>query len=56
MGRKGVGKIAPLGICERIEILTSGGDLIRDGKARGYRTATHHPEPSRDDDRLWISV
>ncbi|MBD2459462.1 ATP-binding protein [Oscillatoria sp. FACHB-1407] len=44
MGRKGVGKLAPFGICERIEILTSGGDLTRgkdaNGKtAKGYLTA-----------------
>jgi Histidine kinase-, DNA gyrase B-, and HSP90-like ATPase len=44
MGRKGVGKLAPFGICERIEILTSGGQLI-DGKdesgvsKKGYLTA-----------------
>lgn len=43
-GRKGVGKLAPFGICRRIEILTSGGKKI-DGvdpsgaKAKGYRTA-----------------
>lgn len=29
MGRKGVGKLAPFGICQKIEILTSGGDLIK---------------------------
>lgn len=44
MGRKGVGKLAPFGICERIEILTSGGQLIN-GKdengntTKGYLTA-----------------
>jgi len=44
MGRKGVGKLAPFGICERIEIVTSGGDLT-DGKdengesVTGYLTA-----------------
>ncbi|MGH7427514.1 MAG: ATP-binding protein, partial [Candidatus Methylomirabilaceae bacterium] len=25
MGRKGIGKLAPFGICERIEVLSSGG-------------------------------
>ena len=39
MGRKGVGKIAPLGICERIEILTAGGDEVKEGETQGYRTA-----------------
>jgi Histidine kinase-, DNA gyrase B-, and HSP90-like ATPase len=44
MGRKGVGKLAPFGICKRIEILTSGGELIQgkdvDGKEiQGYLTA-----------------
>jgi len=44
MGRKGVGKLAPFGICERIEITTSGGELV-DGKdengdnIKGYLTA-----------------
>jgi len=44
MGRKGVGKLAPFGICERIEILTSGGEEISEIDAngntiKGYRTA-----------------
>lgn len=44
MGRKGVGKLAPFGICERIELLTSGGERVKgvnaDGdSAVGYLTA-----------------
>lgn len=44
MGRKGVGKLAPFGICERIEILTSGGDMTEGEngngqKSQGYLTA-----------------
>jgi hypothetical protein len=46
MGRKGIGKLAPFGICRVIEIISSGGDLVveRDvtsGKERnlGYRVA-----------------
>ena len=44
MGRKGVGKLAPFGICRKIEIVTSGGDLIesideKDNPIRGYLTA-----------------
>jgi hypothetical protein len=39
MGRKGVGKLAPFGICEKIEILTSGGDLIKREDGEGYLTA-----------------
>lgn len=43
MGRKGVGKLAPFGICEIIEIITSGGDEITrpgsDGPETGYLTA-----------------
>ncbi len=41
MGRKGVGKLAPFGVCERVELITSGGKEV-DGtdeqgkKARGY--------------------
>ena len=44
MGRKGVGKLAPFGICETLEVISSGGAEI-DGtdehgnRARGYRTA-----------------
>ena len=36
MGRKGVGKLAPFGICEEIEVLTSGGNPNNEGK---YLTA-----------------
>lgn len=44
MGRKGVGKLAPFGICETLELISSGGAEI-DGRdehgnaARGYKTA-----------------
>ena len=31
MGRKGIGKLAPFGICKRIEILSAGGDETEDG-------------------------
>ncbi len=44
MGRKGVGKLAPFGICGTIEVITAGGELIEDTDAsgsivKGYRTA-----------------
>ncbi len=44
MGRKGVGKLAPFGICNSIEVITAGGDPIdgigADGKpTRGYKAA-----------------
>ena len=44
MGRKGVGKLAPFGICNKIEIISSGGELVDnlddDGNPiSGYRTA-----------------
>ena len=44
MGRKGVGKLAPFGVCQKVEILTSGGDIISDKNASdktisGYLTA-----------------
>ncbi len=44
MGRKGVGKIAPFGVCQNIEVLTSGGEIVsgkdENGKsAKGYLTA-----------------
>ena len=31
MGRKGIGKLAPFGICKRIEILSAGGDETENG-------------------------
>jgi len=37
MGRKGIGKLAPFGICKRIEVLSSGGDPV---PGKGYLT-TH---------------
>jgi hypothetical protein len=39
MGRKGVGKLAPFGICHQIEILTSGGTTTK-GKDADGRTST----------------
>jgi hypothetical protein len=59
MGRKGVGKLAPFGICETLEVISSGGQEIDgvDGqgdKARGYRTAHFIMRRSQimsDDDR-----
>ena len=31
MGRKGIGKLAPFGICKRIEVISAGGEPTRDG-------------------------
>ena len=45
MGRKGVGKLAPFGICKTIEVISSGGQLIdetganSDSKTKGYLTS-----------------
>ncbi len=43
MGRKGVGKLAPFGICHVIEVLSSGGEktthITEDGVQEGYLTA-----------------
>lgn len=39
MGRKGVGKLAPFGICEQIEILSAGGQKVTKGGKEGYVTA-----------------
>ncbi len=44
MGRKGVGKLAPFGICQKIEIISSGGKRIEQKKKgkttkKGYLTA-----------------
>ena len=35
MGRKGIGKLAPFGICETVEVITAGGDKI----PQGYRVS-----------------
>ena len=43
MGRKGVGKLAPFGICKTIEVISAGGDLVHgtgdDAGAPGYLTS-----------------
>lgn len=44
MGRKGVGKLAPFGVCKNLEIISSGGSKVdghdEDGKAaKGYLTS-----------------
>lgn len=39
MGRKGVGKLAPFGICQMVEIVSAGGAKVRDGDQEGYRVA-----------------
>ena len=44
MGRKGVGKLAPFGVCRLVEVISSGGPLVtdKDGSGNaisGYRTA-----------------
>ncbi len=43
MGRKGVGKLAPFGICKTIEVISAGGDFIDGGGATpgatGYLTS-----------------
>lgn len=31
MGRKGIGKLAPFGICQTVEVITAGGDRMDDG-------------------------
>ena len=61
MGRKGVGKLAPFGICETLEVISSGGDevdgLDQDGNAvRGYKTAhfiMHRSEILTDEDESY---
>jgi hypothetical protein len=44
MGRKGVGKLAPFGICQRLEVITAGGEEVskkdeHGQDIKGYRTA-----------------
>lgn len=58
MGRKGVGKLAPFGICGTIEVISSGGKIVKGvnakGKsAKGYKTAhfvMHRDEIMSDED------
>lgn len=38
MGNKGIGKLAPFGICSKMEIISSGGKFIENSKESGYRT------------------
>ena len=50
MGRKGIGKLAPFGICKRIEIISAGGDELDDG----YRVShfvMDYDKILKDDDR-----
>ncbi|WP_194761787.1 ATP-binding protein [Pantoea ananatis] len=39
MGRKGVGKLAPFGVCKKVEIISAGGDIINNGVNSGYEVA-----------------
>lgn len=39
MGRKGIGKLAPFGICKRIEVISSGGAVAGSGDNPRYRTS-----------------
>ena len=39
MGRKGVGKLAPFGVCRIVEIISAGGEKVSEGNKTGYRTA-----------------
>ena len=39
MGRKGVGKLAPFGICGTIEVISSGGDVISGKDAKGHKAS-----------------
>lgn len=35
MGRKGVGKLAPFGVCERVEVITAGGQRVKGMDEKG---------------------
>lgn len=67
MGRKGVGKLAPFGICRRIEVWTAGGEPVTENGITGYRQSNfimqletimkdtnenYHPQPGADDNKL----
>jgi hypothetical protein len=52
MGRKGIGKLAPFGICKRIEVISAGGKPTKDG----YQVANFYLDYDRivtdDDERV----
>jgi len=64
MGRKGIGKLAPFGICEEIEVWSAGGDpeappyevtnfILKFEDIMVYDLETeYHPEPGEDDGRI----
>ena len=39
MGRKGVGKLAPFGICKVMEVISAGGKLVKEDGKTGHRTS-----------------
>lgn len=41
MGRKGVGKLAPFGICREIEVISRGGPKLADGPGAGKYETSH---------------
>jgi hypothetical protein len=41
MGRKGIGKLAPFGICQRIEVITTGGERIQQRDKKGKIIGGH---------------
>ncbi|WP_158714023.1 ATP-binding protein [Kitasatospora aureofaciens] len=55
MGRKGIGKLAPFGICKTVEIISSGGERTK----RGYATShiiLHLPDMLADTDREYHPI
>ncbi|MEU6342876.1 ATP-binding protein [Streptomyces sp. NPDC046977] len=50
MGRKGIGKLAPFGICKTVEIISSGGDETDQGYATSH-IILHLPDMLTDTDR-----
>jgi len=63
MGRKGIGKLAPFGICRRIEVITAGGALTPEGyiisnlildfeEILSETDKPYHPEPGLKDGTL----
>ena len=62
-GRKGIGKLAPFGICKKLEIRTAGGDLTEKGyqishfimdydKILSETDAPYAPDPGKDDGKF----
>lgn len=69
MGRKGVGKLAPFGVCKVVEIISAGGASVSEGEESGFRVAhiilnkekilsdtdeVYYPEVGAEDGKIYL--